>query len=64
MPLPALDGGRCITVLLRSATTVLFPTTKELSEKIEQHWHVGGFIFLMVLSLLVAVKDVFTLFSR
>ncbi|MDD4662013.1 MAG: M50 family metallopeptidase [Candidatus Pacebacteria bacterium] len=53
MPLPALDGGKCIYLLLQEICPKVF--TDKLSEKIDG----VGFILLMILGVLIVIKDVF-----
>ncbi|MDD4358288.1 MAG: site-2 protease family protein [Candidatus Pacebacteria bacterium] len=53
LPLPALDGGKCIYLVLQKLRPRFF--TDELSEKIDG----VGFIALMALGVLIVVKDVF-----
>lgn len=53
MPLPALDGGKCIYLVLQKIKPKFF--TDELSEKIDG----VGFIALMILGVLIVIKDVF-----
>ena len=53
MPLPALDGGKCIYLLLQEVAPKIF--TDKLSEKIDG----VGFILLMILGVLIVIKDVF-----
>ena len=52
LPIPALDGGRWFTM------TIFRLTRKELTKEREENIQAAGFIFLMVLTLLVTVSDV------
>lgn len=53
MPLPALDGGKCIYLMCQKFNPKFF--TDKLSENIDNI----GFILLMGLGVLIVVKDVF-----
>ena len=52
LPIPALDGGRWFTM------TIFRLTRKELTKEREENIQAAGFIFLMVLTLLVTMSDV------
>lgn len=52
LPLPALDGGRLLFLLLCAITR------KELNPEIEGRIHYAGFILLMLLAVLITVKDI------
>lgn len=58
LPLPALDGGRCLIVLVNQAIHVVNPKFK-ISPKIEQIIHSLGFMLLILASILVTYKDIF-----
>ena len=55
-PIPALDGGRILFVLLE----MIF--RRRLPEKVEDWIHTAGFVVLISLMILVTFKDVYTLF--
>lgn len=55
LPIPALDGGRLITILIEMITR------KKIPAKIEQMINGIGLILLLVLSVVIMLKDVFTL---
>ena len=55
-PLPALDGGRLLFVLLEMITR------RRLPEKVEGWIHTAGFVVLISLMVLITCKDVYTLF--
>ena len=60
LPIPALDGGRIIGLLL---TTVIEKITrKKLSSKVESYIHGVGMILLLALMAFVMFKDIFALF--
>ncbi|MBQ1302231.1 MAG: RIP metalloprotease RseP [Firmicutes bacterium] len=52
LPLPALDGGRLVFLLLCAITR------KELNPEIEGRIHYIGFLLLMLLAVLITVKDI------
>ncbi len=56
-PLPALDGGRILFVLIEMIRRKPIPASKEAFV------HMAGFILLILLSIFIAFKDVFTLFG-
>lgn len=56
LPLPALDGGRLIFLVIEGVAR------KPIKREIEQAINTFGLLLLMALMLLVTVKDVFTLF--
>ncbi len=60
LPIPALDGGRVVGVLL--TTCIEGVTKKKLNPKIEGYIHTGGMIVLMVLMALILFKDVWQIF--
>ena len=55
-PIPALDGGRLLFVLLEMITR------RRLPEKVENWIHTAGFVVLISLMILITCKDVYTLF--
>lgn len=56
LPLPALDGGRLIFLIIEGVAK------KPIKREIEQTINTVGIMMLMALMLLITVKDVFTLF--
>ena len=58
LPFPALDGGRCLIVLVNQAIHVVNPRYK-ISPQIEQIIHSLGFMLLILASILVTWKDIF-----
>ncbi len=56
LPIPALDGGRLIVIIAEMITR------KKIPAKIENAINSIGLAVLLLLSLLILVKDVFTLF--
>lgn len=58
LPFPALDGGRCLIVLVNQVIHVINPRFK-ISPKIEQLIHSIGFMLLIFASILITWKDIF-----
>lgn len=58
LPFPALDGGRCLLVIVNQMIHVVNPRFK-ISPRIEQIIHSAGFIILILASILVTWKDIF-----
>ena len=56
LPIPALDGGRLMGVLLTTAIEAV--THKKLNPKIEGYIHGVGMILLLVLMGLIMFKDI------
>lgn len=55
-PFPALDGGRLLFLLIEKIKG------SPVSQKIEKAVHAAGFVFLIILMLLITVRDVIKLF--
>ena len=62
LPIPALDGGRIVGVLL--TTVVESITKKKIDPKYEGYLHGAGMVLLLILMVVVVFKDIFTLFMR
>lgn len=62
LPLPALDGGRVVTLLLTTAVEAV--TRKKLNPKYEGYIHAAGMAALSALMLFVLFKDFILLFKR
>ena len=62
LPIPALDGGRVVGLLLTTAAEKI--TGKKLNSKIEGYIHGIGMILLLILMGLVMFKDIFAIFKR
>lgn len=58
LPFPALDGGRCLIVIVNQIIHVINPRFK-ITPKIEQLIHSAGFVLLIIFSILVTWKDIF-----
>ena len=61
LPIPALDGGRILFVLLNGVIYLLF--RRRIPEKYEGYVHTAAFFLLIVLMLLIAFKDVWNIFT-
>ena len=61
LPLPALDGGRCVGLLLTTAIEKI--TKKKLDPKYEGYVHGAGMILLLILMAVILFKDVFMIFK-
>ena len=61
LPIPALDGGRAVCLLLTTAVEAV--TRKKIDPKYEGYLHTVGFILLIGLMAVVMFKDVFVLFK-
>ncbi len=61
LPIPALDGGRVVGLLLTTAIEAV--TRKKLNHKYESYIHGAGMILLLVLMAVIAFKDIFTIFK-
>ena len=62
LPIPALDGGRVLGLLLTTGFETI--TGKKPSAKVEAYIHGAGMILLLALMAIIMFKDVFMLFKR
>ena len=62
LPLPALDGGRVVGLLLTTGIEAV--TRKKIDPKYEGFIHGAGMIFLLALMALIMFKDIIFLFKR
>ncbi len=60
LPIPALDGGRVVGVLISTAYEKI--TRKKLDPKYEGYLHGAGMILLLALMALIMFKDIFVIF--
>ena len=59
LPIPALDGGRVVCLLITTAVEAV--THKKINPKFEAYLHAGGMILLLALMGLIMFKDIFVL---
>ena len=59
LPIPALDGGRIVCLLITTAVEAV--TRKKINPKFEAYLHAGGMIVLLALMGLIMFKDIFVL---
>lgn len=62
LPIPALDGGRAVALLLTTAIQAI--TKKKIDTKYEGYIHAAGMVLLLALMALITFKDIFTIFKR
>ena len=61
LPIPALDGGRVVGLLLTTAIEGI--TRKKLNPKYEGYIHADGIILLLILMAVILFKDIFVIFK-
>ncbi len=61
LPIPALDGGRIVGLVLTTAIEKI--TRKKLDPKYEGYIHGAGMILLLALMAVILFKDIFTIFK-
>lgn len=61
LPIPALDGGRVVGLLLTTAVEKV--TKKKINPKYEGYLHGAGMILLLILMAVIMFKDIFVLFK-
>ena len=61
LPIPALDGGRVVGLLLTTAVEKV--TKKKIDPKYEGYLHGAGMILLLALMAIIMFKDIFVLFK-
>ena len=61
LPIPALDGGRVVCLLLTTAVEAV--TKKKIDPKYEGYLHSAGMIVLLAFMALLMFKDIFVLFK-
>lgn len=62
LPIPALDGGRIVGLLLTAVVEGI--TRKKINPKYEGYIHTAGMIALLALMALITFKDIFTIIKR
>ena len=60
LPIPALDGGRIVGVVITTAVEAV--TRKKINPKYEGYLHGAGMVLLMALMAFIMFKDIFMLF--
>ena len=60
LPIPALDGGRVVGVLVTTAYEKI--TRKKIDPKYEGYLHAAGMILLLGLMAIIMFKDIFVIF--
>ena len=61
LPIPALDGGRVVGLLLTTAVEKI--TKKKVDPKYEGYLHGAGMILLLILMGVIMFKDIFVIFK-
>ena len=61
LPIPALDGGRALALLV--TTAIVKVTKKPVNPKIEGYIHAGGLILLLIFMAVITFKDIFMIFK-
>ena len=61
LPIPALDGGRVVALLLTTGIEAI--TRKKIDPKFEGYIHGVGMILLLALMAVIMFKDIFTIFK-
>ena len=61
LPVPALDGGRAVCLLLTAAVEGI--TKKKINPKYEGYLHAAGMILLLGFMAFITLKDVIGLFK-
>ena len=62
LPIPALDGGRVVGVLITTAVEAV--TRKKIDPKYEGYLHGVGMMLLLALMAVIMFKDIIFLFKR
>ena len=62
LPIPALDGGRAVCLLITAAVEGI--THKKLNPKYEGYLHAAGMVLLLGLMAVIMFKDLFVIFKR
>ena len=61
LPIPALDGGRVLSLLI--TTVIVKITGKKIDSKYEAYIHGAGMVLLLILMAVIMFKDIFTIFK-
>ena len=60
LPIPAVDGGRVVALLITTAIEAV--TKKKINPKYEAYLHGAGMVLLLVLMVIITFKDIWSLF--
>ena len=60
LPIPALDGGRVVCLLITTAVEAI--TKKKINPKYEGYLHAAGMVLLLGLMAVITLKDIWNLF--
>ena len=61
LPIPALDGGRALALLITTAVVKI--TGKQIDSKYEAYIHGAGMVLLLIVMALTMFKDIFVIFK-
>ena len=61
LPIPALDGGRVVCLLITTAVEAI--TKKKINPKYEGYLHGAGMVLLLALMAIIMFKDIFVIFK-
>ena len=61
LPIPALDGGRAVALLLTTGIEAI--TKKKIDPKYEAYIHGAGMILLLIFMAFIMFKDIFSIFK-
>ena len=61
LPIPALDGGRVVGLVLTTAIEKI--TRRKIDPKYESYIHGAGMVLLLALMAIIMFKDIFTIFK-
>ena len=62
LPIPALDGGHIVCLLITTAVEAV--TRKKINPKYESYLHSAGMVLLLLLMAVIMFKDIFVIFKR
>ena len=62
LPIPALDGGRAVALLITTAVEAVIG--RKIDPKYEGYVHAAGMILLLGLMAIIMFKDIFVIFKR
>ena len=62
LPIPALDGGRAVALLITTAVEAVIG--RKIDPKYEGYIHAAGMVLLLALMAVIMFKDIFVIFKR